>query len=325
MANGGGMMGLGAGLQNFGQAVLQLGMRKHELQQEAIRRALQESQFQRQLDLSKAQLSQAQANQNRQHAQWQVEHLPAGTPLNAGQRQQIEGAGLGAFVRPDLVADASEIASSVQEGLPTQRVPVGYVQQGLSGQGAPLQGLEDSGRGYSIPTEDSRQRAAALTAQTNLLRDQGRAQAAMQRVQYVWNMRNQMQQEKLRVQQAMQATQDALQRQALALRAQQIDVELAKLDNLMAQQDFDNSYRTNVTLPDILNDNATNWYRAQHGGAQAQDPTALIRLLEGLQRGQLPEAPPTPGRPTPTPPPAPTAPPAKRPVTTPTRPPGGQR
>lgn len=296
---GGFLMGLGQGMQNFAQGLTAYGQREDQMKREAMARALQMEQMDQQRKQFEQQLALQQQQQNRGLGQFLVQNLPANTPLSPDTRGMLDKNGFGAFVRPDMAASSPEaLAASTQSGLTPKgpQPPVGAVGP-LSIEAPPLQSPTDTGRGYSIPTEDSKMRTAMLNQQ-----------ASLNRVQYIYQQKAAIQQEMLKARTMWEQAKNDIDRQGIGVQLQRLQLAAQQLDNLIAQQEFENNWKTGVVLPDMLQDNYTNLYRAQHGGA-----TPSMPITPGMLRGTEPMPTQAPARPAPAPPAGPTAPPAKRP------------
>ena len=296
---GGFLMGLGQGLNNLSQGIAAYGQREDQLRREAIARALQMDQMDQMRRQFEAQLAEQQLRNDRTQGQFLVQNTPANTPLSPEQRDFLDKTGFGQFVRPDMAASSPEaLAASTQSGITPgpQQPAVGQVGP-LSMQAPPLQSPTDTGRGYSIPTEDSKMRTAMLNQQ-----------ASLHRVQYIYQQKAAIQAEMLKARTLWENAKNDIDRQGIGVQLQRLQLAAQQLDNLIAQQEFDNNWKTGVELPNILQDNYTNLYRAQHGGAPPSTPLTPD-MLAG--RTPMPTAPA--GRPAPTPPAGPTAPPPKRP------------
>jgi hypothetical protein len=235
------MTGLGAGLQGMGQALGQVPLLQHQAKQQAIENALRQAQLMQQAQQHEAQIATTQrgqditqGGQDRLTAQYLTENMPGGTSLPPEVRSFLEANKFGGFVKPDIAAgDMGQVAPV--EGLQGAG-PMGLAPSFTPGQA----GTYDTGKGTSIPTENSSVRRAEIQAQAAMLR---RNQTAMER-QALQNQRLQAQAE---LQQAR--LKDPVRAQALQIQLQRLDLmeqELARKE----KEDFDMSmYRWGVQAP----------------------------------------------------------------------------
>jgi hypothetical protein len=235
------MTGLGAGLQQAGQGFAQVPLLQHQARQQAIENALRQAQLDQQAahQAEQSRLTQrgqdiTQGGQDRLTAQYLTENMPGGTSLPPEVRSFLEANKFGGFVKPDIAAgDMGQVAPV--EGLGGAG-PMGLAPSFTPGQA----GTYDTGKGTSIPTENSSVRRAEIQAQAAMLR---RNQTAMER-QALQNQRLQAQAE---LQQAR--LKDPVRAQALQIQLQRLDLmeqELARKE----KEDFDMSmYRWGVQAP----------------------------------------------------------------------------
>jgi hypothetical protein len=235
------MTGLGAGLQQAGQGFAQVPLLQHQARQQAIENALRQAQLDQQAahQAEQSRLTQrgqdiTQGGQDRLTAQYLTENMPGGTSLPPEVRSFLEANKFGGFVKPDIAAgDMGQVAPV--EGLQGAG-PMGLAPSFTPGQA----GTYDTGKGTSIPTENSSVRRAEIQAQAAMLR---RNQTAMER-QALQNQRLQAQAE---LQQAR--LKDPVRAQALQIQLQRLDLmeqELARKE----KEDFDMSmYRWGVQAP----------------------------------------------------------------------------
>jgi hypothetical protein len=241
MGNGGWQSGLGAGLQGAGNTLMQFMQMQQRAKQDAVENALRQQQLEQQTAQQAAanQLTQrgqdiTQGGQDRLTAQYLTENMPGGTSLPPEVRSFLEANKFGGFVKPDIAAgDMGQVAPV--EGLQGAG-PMGLAPSFTPGQA----GTYDTGKGTSIPTENSSVRRAEIQAQAAMLR---RNQTAMER-QALQNQRLQAQAE---LQQAR--LKDPVRAQALQIQLQRLDLmeqELARKE----KEDFDMSmYRWGVQAP----------------------------------------------------------------------------
>jgi hypothetical protein len=276
------LAGLGQGLSQGGQAFGQTLIHQQQLEAAARQQAMQnmleqqriaqtrsyqDQQLGLQREAQERLAGQAEFDQNK----FLVGNLPGGTPLSPEVMDSLARTHMSAFARPDMVGDPSK--TPVQEGLPNARPGPGG--RGLAGSiGNPLADSQPSGRGYSIPTEDSRARTAAMTA---MLRSQDTNAKMMQQAQLA-AAKNAL---TLQLGQAKDATDRARIEAQLAA----VNVAAGNLQQRQTEFDANQDFRYGVTAPNIDFDNMISQYNAENPRPGATggglDINALLAAAQG--------------------------------------------
>jgi hypothetical protein len=302
--------GLGQGLQGAGDIFLKWALAKEDQKQQAIRNALAQEAAAR--DQQQIDLQQDRANQ--ESARFIVQNSPADTPLGPAERAFLEGNQMGSFVRPDLAYDGPPPV--VEGGLGT--APSGA----LTAQSGGMMPAADSGRGYTVPTEDARARSQAAAHQAALTRVMTQQAGATQRTQAriqsnegIAAQRNALAAERNRIAQAMVTARtqgDLLSYQAALMRITQME---QALDQQLAIETGRQDFNWGPGLANTQFDNELNAYEAQHGaGRGGGGGMDMLTMWNTMKNGQAPAAGATPTA-------APPKPPAPQPPAAAARPP----
>jgi hypothetical protein len=241
MGNGGWQSGLGAGLQGAGNTLMQFMQMQQRAKQDAVENALRQQQLEQQTAQQAAanQLTQrgqdiTQGGQDRLTAQYLTENMPGGTSLPPEVRSFLEANKFGGFVKPDIAAgDMGQVAPV--EGLQGAG-PMGLAPSFTPGQA----GTYDTGKGTSIPTENSSVRRAEITAAAAAARQQQNAMLRFSLQTQHENVMRELQEARLK---------DPAKMQGLMLEAQRLQVAIGNLD--LENRKFANQqeYQWNVQAP----------------------------------------------------------------------------
>lgn len=267
------LVGLGQGLQGVGQNLQQ----GRQLDQEARQRALQLLLQQDQLDMQQQAQQRLQAGQEQEQAFKLVNNLPGGTDLDPQTQALLARTHLAPFMEAQQTLPSQDITASTP---PTVGGQGGALQLGAMKSPSP------TGKVTSVPTEDSKARAAAQ-----------RNEATLARVQLIYNQKAQIAAAANDVRIRIAASRDVNEKQALLMRARQLDLAAQSLDQRVAEFGQGMDFKYNVTMPDIVHDNETADYRAEHpgGGGAGKAPGVTADALLGGQAGRgapAPAAPP---------------------------------